>query len=105
MIALERVYEPAEDDAPIISVVMPCLNEEATIGQCVAKAFAGIERTGFPGEVIVADNGSTDGSVRIAHEGGAKVIHVPRLGYGSAYLAGFAAGMAVMYLTGLFITV
>lgn len=91
VVALERVVESADDDAPMISVVMPCLNEEATIGQCVSKAFVGIEHSGLPGEVIVADNGSTDGSVRIAHEAGAQVIHVPRLGYGNAYLAGFAA--------------
>lgn len=79
------------DTTPVISVVMPCLNEEATIARCVQKAFCGIEKFGLPGEVIVADNGSTDRSVTIADAGGARVVHVPRQGYGNAYLAGFAA--------------
>ena len=77
--------------APLVSVVMPCLNEEATIGRCVAKAWRGIELAGVPGEVIVADNGSTDRSPEIAAAAGARVIHQPKRGYGNAYLAGFAA--------------
>jgi glycosyltransferase involved in cell wall biosynthesis len=75
----------------VISVVMPCLNEEQTIGICVEKAFEGIRRTGLPGEVIVADNGSEDRSVEIATQLGARVVHQPKRGYGNAYLAGFEA--------------
>jgi len=90
---LEKVASNAEltDVTPVVSVVMPCLNEEETLGRCVEKAFRGLENVGLPGEVIVADNGSTDRSVEIADAGGARVIHVPRQGYGHAYLAGFAA--------------
>lgn len=91
---LEKAVAPADDATdltPMISVVMPCLNEEETIGRCVEKALRGLENVGLPGEVIVADNGSTDRSVEIAEAGGARVIHVPRQGYGNAYLAGFAA--------------
>src|SRR5450759_5160868 len=75
----------------VISIVMPCLNEEKTIGACVSKALEGIRRTGLPGEVVVADNGSTDRSVEIATELGARVIHQPARGYGNAYRAGFEA--------------
>ena len=73
----------------VISVVMPCLNEERTIGTCVEKALEGIRRTGLPGEVVVSDNGSTDRSVEIATELGARVVHQPERGYGNAYRKGF----------------
>ncbi|HEY8685729.1 MAG TPA: glycosyltransferase family 2 protein, partial [Chloroflexota bacterium] len=73
----------------VISVVMPCLDEEKTIGACVSKALEGIRRTGLPGEVIVSDNGSTDRSVEIATELGARVVHQPNRGYGNAYRKGF----------------
>ena len=75
----------------VVSIVMPCLNEEETIGACVEKALEGIKRTGLPGEVIVSDNGSEDRSIEIAETLGARVIHAPKRGYGNAYLAGFAA--------------
>lgn len=75
----------------VVSVVMPCLNEEETIGPCVKKALEGIRKTGLPGEVIVSDNGSTDRSIEIATELGARVIHAPERGYGNAYRAGFEA--------------
>lgn len=93
-IARDRTAAPAldiEGQEIVISVVMPCLNEEQTIGACVTKALEGIRRTGLPGEVVVADNGSTDRSVEIATELGARVIHQPRRGYGNAYRAGFEA--------------
>jgi glycosyltransferase involved in cell wall biosynthesis len=70
---------------------MPCLNEETSVGLCVQKAWEGIRLTGLKGEVIVSDNGSTDGSVAVARAAGARVIHQPLRGYGNAYLAGFAA--------------
>ncbi len=72
-----------------ISVVLPCLNEEASLAQVIAKARAGIERMNMPGEVVVVDNGSTDNSVKIAEEHGARVIREPQRGYGSALRAGF----------------
>ena len=75
---------------PSVSVVMPCLNEEATVGVCVAKAVAWLQRSGVTGEVIVVDNGSTDRSVELAEAAGARVVHERRRGYGQAYLRGFA---------------
>lgn len=74
-----------------VSVVIPCLNEADNIEECVRRAVTAIDRTGMPGEVVVADNGSEDDSAELARGAGARVIHEPRRGYGSAYLAGFAA--------------
>ena len=73
-----------------ISVVMPCLNEARTVGGCVAKARASLERMGIDGEVVVADNGSTDGSQSVARAQGARVVSVARKGYGSAIQGGIA---------------
>jgi hypothetical protein len=74
-----------------ISVVMPCLNEEGSIGACVDKALEGIRRSGLRGEVVVCDNGSTDCSAEIAASHGARVVLQPERGYGNAYLKGFEA--------------
>jgi glycosyltransferase involved in cell wall biosynthesis len=74
-----------------VSVVIPCLNEADSIGQCVAAAVAAMESSAILGEVVVVDNGSVDGSAELAEAAGARVLHEPRRGYGSAYLAGFAA--------------
>lgn len=73
-----------------ISVVIPCLDEEAAVGAVVDQALAGIAATGRSGEVIVVDNGSSDRSAEIAAAHGATVVSEPRRGYGSAYLAGLA---------------
>jgi glycosyltransferase involved in cell wall biosynthesis len=75
----------------VVSVVIPCLNEAENIEQCVSKALSTLESAGISGEVIVADNDSEDGSANLAELAGARVVHEPRRGYGSAYLAGFAA--------------
>lgn len=75
----------------LVSVVLPCLNEADSIALCVQKARTAMEAAGISGEVVVADNGSTDGSRDLAREAGARVVVEPRKGYGSAYLAGFAA--------------
>jgi glycosyltransferase involved in cell wall biosynthesis len=85
--------EAAADDAlaPELSVVMPCLNEARTLGICIRKAQESFERIGISGEVVVADNGSTDGSQRIAEELGARVVPVERRGYGAALTGGIAA--------------
>ncbi len=77
--------------APRVSVVIPCLNEAENIEECVTRALAGIEAAGVPGEVVVSDNNSTDGSGELAEAAGARVVHETRPGYGSAYLAGFTA--------------
>jgi glycosyltransferase involved in cell wall biosynthesis len=80
-----------ESDAPVVSVVIPCLNEAENIEACVVAAMEAIVRMGISGEVVVADNNSEDDSVRLAEKAGARVVVEPRRGYGSAYLAGFAA--------------
>lgn len=74
---------------PYVSVVMPCLNEEQTVAVCVRKAIGWLERAGLQGEVIVVDNGSSDRSVELATEAGARVVHERRRGYGQTYLRGF----------------
>jgi glycosyltransferase involved in cell wall biosynthesis len=74
-----------------LSVVMPCLNESETVGVCVRKALAALRQAGIAGEVIVADNGSTDGSVAIAQAEGARVVPVAEKGYGSALRGGIRA--------------
>jgi glycosyltransferase involved in cell wall biosynthesis len=92
--AAESVESPAQDraDRPLeLTVVMPCLNEAATIGTCIRKAMDSIERLGIAGEVVIADNGSTDGSQQIAEELGARVVPVERRGYGAALTGGIAA--------------
>lgn len=70
---------------------MPCLNEARTLGPCIAEAFEALRSLDLPGEVIVADNGSTDGSVALAHKAGARVVPVPDRGYGAALRAGLVA--------------
>jgi hypothetical protein len=83
---------PSDEPAPPeVSVLMPCLNESSTLGTCIRKAVATMERLGIRGEVIVADNGSTDGSHSIAAELGARVVPVQTRGYGSALRGGIAA--------------
>ncbi len=89
-----RTTSPPEDleaDTPLVSVVIPCLNEAENIEACVAAALAAVARMGVAGEVVVADNNSEDDSARLAERAGARVIVERRRGYGSAYLAGFAA--------------
>ena len=86
-----RQAASAVESDVLVSVVIPCLNEAANIERCVARARAVLEGHDLRGEVVVADNGSEDGSAALAEAAGARVIHEPRRGYGSAYLAGFAA--------------
>jgi glycosyltransferase involved in cell wall biosynthesis len=71
-----------------LSVVLPCLNERETVGLCVQKAVAALANAGISGEVIVADNGSTDGSIELAESAGARVAHVSQRGYGNALRGG-----------------
>lgn len=74
-----------------VSIVMPCLNEAETLATCVRKALQVIREVNCPGEVVVADNGSTDGSQQIAVREGARSVNVPIPGYGAALLAGITA--------------
>lgn len=73
-----------------VSVVMPCLNEEKSVGICVRKAIAGLAASGRVGEVIVSDNGSSDRSVEVARVAGASVVQESARGYGNAYMRGFS---------------
>jgi glycosyltransferase involved in cell wall biosynthesis len=97
-----HVFSGVEEDRDDVelSVVMPCLNEAATVGICVQKAIAALELHGIRGEVIIADNGSTDGSREIAREFGARVVPVERRGYGSALQSGIAAANGEFVLMG-----
>jgi glycosyltransferase involved in cell wall biosynthesis len=81
---------PAAPNARSVSVVIPCLDEAETIAECVTRAREVLAESGLEGEVIVVDNGSTDGSGDLARAAGALVVEEPRRGYGSAYLAGLA---------------
>jgi glycosyltransferase involved in cell wall biosynthesis len=83
--------ESGEAARPLVSVVMPCLNEEAAIGPCIEKIRQTFDQAGIEGEIVVCDNGSTDGSVAIAERMGARVVRQPLRGYGHAYHKGFAS--------------
>ena len=83
-----------------LSVVIPCLNEADTVATCVRKARTAIEALGIPGEVIVADNGSSDGSQHLAEQAGARVIAVSQKGYGSALMGGIQAARGRFVLMG-----
>jgi glycosyltransferase involved in cell wall biosynthesis len=86
-------------DSPIeLTVLMPCLNEAETLATCVDKALAALRENGIAGEVVVADNGSTDGSQAIAIEHGARVVPVPVRGYGAALNAGVLAARGTYVL-------
>jgi glycosyltransferase involved in cell wall biosynthesis len=85
-----------------VSVLIPCLNESPAIAACVSGSSRALLQFGLLGEVIVIDNGSEDGSAEVAAAAGAHVVHEPRRGYGSAYLAGLAAarGRYIIMLDG-----
>ena len=77
----------AKVSEPLVSAIIPCLNEERTLGICIEKALSAFARRGIVGEVVVGDNGSTDGSIAIAEALGARVVHQPIKGYGAAITA------------------
>ena len=90
------------DQAPQLelSIVMPCLNEAETLATCIQKAQAALREHGIAGEVVIADNGSTDGSQQIAASLGARVVPVERKGYGSALQGGIQAALGTYVLMG-----
>ena len=90
----------ADAGAPLVSAIIPCLNEERTLGLCIEKAFQSFARRGIKGEVVVGDNGSTDDSVRIAEALGAHVVHQPVRGYGAAISAAAAAARGKYLIMG-----
>lgn len=86
--------------APEVSIVIPCLNEAETLAKVIRKALAGFARMGVAGEVIVADNGSSDGSQQIAIDEGARLVHVPQRGYGAALHGGISAAYGEFVVMG-----
>ena len=83
-----------------LTILMPCLNEAKTVGRCVEAAVDYLRRSGTSGEVLVADNGSTDGSREIAEAAGARVVGVAQRGYGAALLGGIAAARGQYVIMG-----
>jgi glycosyltransferase involved in cell wall biosynthesis len=83
-----------------ISIVMPCLNEAETLRGCISEALDAIRTCGVNGEVIVADNGSTDGSVEIAIDAGARVVPIPERGYGNALIGGIEGARGIYVMMG-----
>jgi glycosyltransferase involved in cell wall biosynthesis len=83
-----------------LTIVMPCLNEADTVGTCVRKAQAAIQQMGIQAEVVIADNGSTDGSQAIASEHGARIVPVAAKGYGNALMGGIAAARGKYVIMG-----
>ncbi|HUO15111.1 MAG TPA: glycosyltransferase family 2 protein [Verrucomicrobiae bacterium] len=96
-IPTEPGLAPAKEQLEL-SVVLPCLNERETVGICVGKAVAALKQAGIQGEVIVADNGSTDGSIELAETAGARVVHVEHRGYGNALRGGIKAARGTYVL-------
>ena len=74
-----------------LTILMPCLNEAETLARCLEKAKLGIQRAGVRGEILIADNGSTDGSQAIAEKAGVRVVAVKEKGYGNALRGGIEA--------------
>jgi glycosyltransferase involved in cell wall biosynthesis len=83
-----------------VSIVIPCLDEARTIGGCIEEAFMGLEHSGVAGEVIVADNGSIDGSPEIARSHGAHVVSIPAKGYGAAIRGGISVARGRLLIIG-----
>ena len=95
-----EVVTNVETETVDVSVVIPCLNEVNSLGICIEKARKAFAAAGLRGEVVVADNGSTDGSIEIAQRAGARVIPVAQRGYGSALKAGIRAARGAFIVMG-----
>lgn len=89
-----------EDPVLEVSVVMPCLNESQTLRSCIEKAQAALRHHGIVGEIVIADNGSTDGSQQIADQAGARLVHVAEKGYGAALRGGIEAARGKFIIMG-----
>src|SRR6266705_770719 len=99
--SIMKERELADELAPLeLSIVMPCLNEAETLGRCIDKARSSLAELGIKGEIVVADNGSTDGSDALASSMEARVIRVADRGYGNALLAGIAAARGTYVIMG-----
>src|SRR4029077_18519220 len=83
-----------------VSIVMPCLNEAETLARCIQEAQRAIEKGDLSGEIVIADNGSTDASPVIARELGARVVEVSRKGYGNALIGGVEAAAGKFVIMG-----
>jgi hypothetical protein len=91
---------PDQGPSVELTILMPCLNEAETLGGCIDQARDFLARQRIDGEVLIADNGSTDGSVRIAEEHGARVVHVAPKGYGAALMHGMRAARGTYLILG-----
>lgn len=96
----ERITSETKTERPLVSVVMPCLNEEEAIGSCIQKIQNAFAQANIEGEIVVCDNGSTDNSVKIAEYMGVRIVHQPLRGYGNAYLKGFACARGLYLIMG-----
>jgi len=100
MVNMAEFVEGSTTNTPEVSVVMPCLNEEKSVGGCIEQILQTFEQHDIRGEVIVADNGSTDRSAEIARGLGARVVPVEERGYGSALMGGIGAGRGKYVIMG-----
>src|SRR5258708_28814276 len=100
----EHAYSTAREPMPAgsceLTILMPCLNEAETLEICIRKAKSYLERAQSDGEVVIADNGSTDGSQEIARRNGARVVPVSERGYGNALRTGIAAAWGRFVIMG-----
>jgi hypothetical protein len=97
---MESVAVTGSNDSIELTVLMPCLNEAETLATCIRKALRSLQDLGVVGEVLIADNGSTDGSQEIAVREGARLENVPTRGYGAALIAGIAAARGSFIIMG-----
>ncbi len=98
-----REYQGAREQAHRsveLTILMPCLNEVETLADCIDEARGFLKRGNIEGEVLVADNGSTDGSIAVAEQHNARVVHVPVKGYGAALMHGIHAARGTYVIIG-----
>ena len=94
------VVDASRSEQPELTILMPCLNEAETLAVCIQKARSFLDRSGVHGEIVVADNGSTDGSQEIARQCGARVVEVAMRGYGAALYFGSRAALGQYIIMG-----
>ena len=100
MEAIADQFPTTDKDFPEVSIIMPCLNEADTLAACIGKARRALNEQEISGEIIVADNGSTDGSQTIAMRLGARLVNVRDKGYGSALMGGILAARGEYIIMG-----